>query len=80
MKTESSLKLKSQATSATINFVRELIVVDERGIDDIKKESSIMETYTKDLLATCSVLLNESLVKNYTPLQEETLALLACIA
>ncbi len=80
MRTETYLKLKTQATSATINFVRELIVVDERNIDDTKKEASIMETYTKDLLENCSYLLNESLEKNFPPLQEEILALLACIA
>ena len=39
-----------------------------------------METYTKDLLENCSALLDESLQKNFGPLQEETLALLACIA
>lgn len=39
-----------------------------------------METYTNDLLTTCSTLLNESLQKNFAPLQEETLALLACVA
>ncbi len=61
MRTETYLKLKTQATSATINFVRELIVVDERNIDDTKKEASIMETYTKDLLENCSYLLDESL-------------------
>jgi len=68
MKTETYLKLKTQATSATINFVWELIVVDERGIDDVVKESSIMESYTNDLLSTCSIQLNESLEKNFGPL------------
>lgn len=80
MNNESYLKLKTQATAAAINFVWELIVVDEKNIDDVKKESSIMETYTNDLLTTCSTLLNESLQKNFAPLQEETLALLACVA
>ena len=68
MRTETYLKLKTQATSATINFVWELIVVDERNIDETKKESSIMETYTKDLLENCSTLLDESLQKNFGPL------------
>jgi len=61
MNNESYLKLKTQATAAAINFVWELIVVDEKNIEDVKKESSIMETYTNDLLTTCSTLLNESL-------------------
>jgi|JI9StandDraft_2_1071091.scaffolds.fasta_scaffold1874524_1 hypothetical protein len=46
MQNDPSIKIKTQATSAAINFVRELIVVDEDKIEETKKESAVMDTYT----------------------------------
>lgn len=80
MKDEPCVKIKTQATMATINFVRELIIVDENKIEETKKEASVMESYTETLLDTCAYLLQLSLTNEYTPLQEEVLALLSCIA
>jgi len=54
MKDETIPKVKSQATSATINFVRELVVVDENDIEDVKKESTVIKQYVPELLGTCS--------------------------
>lgn len=80
MRDSPHLKIKSQATSATINFVRELIIIDEDNFENVKRETSVMENYNDNLLDTCASNLQLSLTSNFTPLQEETLALLACIA
>lgn len=80
MRDDPSVKIKTQATSATINFVRELIIVDEKDLEETKKEAGVMENYTETLLETCAQLIELSLVSPFTPLQEEVLALLSCIA
>jgi len=80
MKSEEHVKVKTQATSATINFVRDLIVIDENNIEDVKKESQVIEEYTEPLLKICAEIIEESLSSSYTPLQEEILALVSCVA
>lgn len=80
MNSDALLKVKAQATSAAVNFVRELIQVDEDGIEDTEKEASAIEEYTDDLLESCSKLFSEGLEHNYPALQEEVLALISCIA
>lgn len=80
MNSGSYLKIKTQATSAAVNFVRELIQVDEAGIEDTEKETSAIEAYTDDLLETCSKLFSEGLSVKYSALLEEVLALISCIA
>jgi hypothetical protein len=50
MNSDSLLKIKTQATSAAVNFVRELITVDETGIEDTERETSALELYTDELL------------------------------
>jgi len=61
MRNSPLIKIKSQATSATINFVRELIIVDKDNFEEIKREDSLMEPYTESLLETCAINLQLSL-------------------
>ena len=52
MNSDSLMKIKTQACSATVNFVRELIQVDENGIETTKKENSAIDSYTDEVLET----------------------------
>lgn len=73
-------KIKATATSAAINFVRELITVDENNIEEMKKDKGTLGPYISQLMQICGKLLEASLDNPYTPLQEEVLALVSCIA
>lgn len=80
MNSGSLIKIKTQATSAAVNFVRELITVDEAGIEETERETSAIEEYTDELLEICSKLFSEGIEHNHSSLQEEVLALISCIA
>ena len=74
------VKVRTMAVAAMINFVRELIVKDDKHIEDDKKESTVIDPYLDGLLKTTADLLGESLSTTYMQLQEEVLTLLSCIA
>lgn len=83
MEKEEYMKMKSQATSCMVSFVRGLINEDEETEyeEEKKKEySQILVPYVPKLVETISALFSISLVRNYAPLQEEILALLSCLA
>jgi len=80
MNSDQLIKIKTQATSACVNFVRELIHEDENEIEETEKEVAAIEEYTDDLLESCSKLFSEGLDNNCASLQEEVLALVSCIA
>ncbi|CDW84107.1 importin beta- [Stylonychia lemnae] len=81
MQDEQLIKLRKQATSAMVNFVRGLINEE----DDVEDKShlvnaQVLEPYADDLVNTISMLFEQSLQSNYPPLQEEVLGLLSCLA
>ena len=76
---EELLKMKTQAVSATVNFVRGLITVDEDAEAE-KKNSDVLEPYVDNILELMAQLLELSFQQSYPPLQEEVLALLSCTA
>lgn len=82
MANEEMIKLKSQAVSCTINFVRGLIedAEDDADEDEVKKHKEILTPYSDSLCIAIMQMLDLSIQKNYTPLQEETLALLSVMA
>lgn len=80
MSNDALVKVKTQAVAATINFVRELIRVDENNIEETKTEKDVIEPYVPKLMEVTANLLQESISSTYSPLQEEVLALLAVIA
>ncbi|CAI2376389.1 unnamed protein product [Moneuplotes crassus] len=80
MKSDCYMKIKTQATSAAVSFVRELIQVDEQGIEETEREVGAIEGYTDDLLNCCADLFTDAIEKDYPALQEEVLALISCIA
>ena len=80
MQNDPVVKIKAQAVSATINFVRDLIVIDENNIEDVRKESDVLKDYTEELLNICGDVLQLSITTTYKPIQEEILALVSCIA
>ena len=80
MSSDSLIKIKTQATSAAVSFVRELIQVDENEIEETEKETSAIEDYVDELLSLCAKLFTEALDQNYQALQEEVLALVSWIA
>lgn len=51
MSSSSLIKIKTQATSAAVSFVRELIQVDANEIEETEKETSAVEDYVDDLLS-----------------------------
>ena len=83
MQDEPYIKLKTQATSCMVNFVRGLI--DEEAFFDEQSETQkeyalILAPYSGAMVDTISGLFQLSLDQNYAPLQEEVLGLLSCIA
>ena len=70
--------------SACVNFVRGLIndegEAKELDEDTIEKNKQLLAHYSTDLVSIISVLLQKSIDQSYAPLQEETLALLSCLA
>lgn len=77
MNSDAIIKIKTQATAAAVSFVRELITVDEQGIEETEKETDAIEEYTDDLLESCSKLFSEGIQHNHASLQEEVLALVS---
>lgn len=81
---DSLIKLKSQAVSCCINFVRGLINCDSEEAElseaDIERNKNIVLGYSEELVLAISSLFQLSVEQKYTPLQEETLALLSCLA
>lgn len=80
MNSDTLLKIKTQATSSTVSFVRELIQVDENEIDETQKESGPVEEYTDDILGACVNLFTQAMEVSNAALQEEVLALISCVA
>jgi importin-5 len=83
MQEEQYIKLKTQATSCMVNFVRGLI--DEEAFVEEPSEKQeeygrILAPYSAALVQTISQLFELALQKNYAPLQEEVLGLLSCLA
>ena len=83
MQEEQLIKVKTQATSAMVNFVRGLI--DEEAFQDESSETQkeyakILAPYSAAMVDTIGSLFQMSLNNNYAPLQEEVLGLLSCIA
>ena len=83
MQEEQLIKVKTQATSAMVNFVRGLI--DEEAFQDESSETQkeyarILAPYSTAMVDTIGSLFQMSLNNNYAPLQEEVLGLLSCIA
>lgn len=83
MRDEQLVKLKTQATSCMVNFVRGLID-EEAYIDETseaqKEYSKILAPYSGIMVSTITGLFQFSLEINYAPLQEEVLGLLSCLA
>jgi hypothetical protein len=78
---ESYIKLKSQAVSCTINFVRGLIEVGEDDDEEkVNTHKQILTPYLDSLVQSISAMLDLSINQNYAPLQDETLALLSVLA
>ena len=83
MQEEALIKSRSQAVSCAVNFVRGLIQGgDEEPLDEdtLDTNKSLIMGYSDQLVATISSLLQAGITENYAPLQEETLALLSCLA
>ncbi|TNV74745.1 hypothetical protein FGO68_gene4951 [Halteria grandinella] len=83
MANEDLIKLKTQACSCMVNFVRGLIdedaLIDESS-DAQKEYSRILAPYSANIVSTITGLFQLSLDKSYAPLQEEVLGLLSCLA
>jgi hypothetical protein len=83
MREEELIKLKTQATSCMVNFVRGLIdeeAFTDESSDNQKEYSQILAPYSAHLVSTITGLFQLSLTQDYAPLQEEVLGLLSCIA
>jgi hypothetical protein len=83
MEQEELIKLKTQATSCMVNFVRGLIDEDafmDESSDAQKEYSVILAPYAGGIVSTITGLFQLSLSTSYSPLQEEVLGLLSCLA
>ena len=83
MQEEQMIKSRSQAVSCCVNFIRGLINYDETDETDEKElenNKALILGYSEQLVVVISSLLHHSIEQNYAPLQEETLALLSCLA
>jgi hypothetical protein len=81
MNSEELLKMKTQAVSTMINFVRGFINADDDNEEDESTNANkIMEIYSKDLFLTLVSLLKQAMTNNYEPLQEEVMSLISCLA
>jgi hypothetical protein len=82
MTEEQLIKSVSQTVSCAVNFVRGLINGDEEELEEaqLEENKALLIGYSEQLVNVISVLLQRSIAENYAPLQEETLALLSCLA
>lgn len=77
MNNEETMKMQTQAASATLNFTKGFLEDEE---DSEQKSSTIMVGYSKDLLMTLAALLKKGIQNNYEPLQSESMQLLSTVA
>jgi hypothetical protein len=76
---ELPLRVRTQACSALVNFLRGMIVKDSKD-EDQDEATEIIKPYASGLLGILSSLFETSLNLNYAPLQEETLTNLSLLA
>jgi ribosomal protein S13 len=73
------IKVRTQACSALVNFLRGMIHKDAKD-DDHEEATKIIMPHAAVLLQMISALFENSLTLNYAPLQEETLTALSLMA
>lgn len=73
------IKVRTQACSALVNFLRGMVNKESKD-DDHDEAAKIIKPYAGGVLQIISALFENSLNLNYSPLQEETLTALSLMA
>jgi len=81
MNNEKHLKMQTQAIACMTSFIKGLIEYEAAEDSEVQtKNKEVILPYTDQIIQSITVLFQRSIDEKYTPLQEEVLATLSCLA
>jgi hypothetical protein len=81
MNSEKQIKLQTQAVACMTSFIKGLIEDDAAEESEVQQRNKkVLVPYTDQIVQSISALFQRSIEEKYTPLQEEVLATLSCLA